>query len=76
MLLAEFTKQGTAAKGYATDLSNAAAVKAAVAAVHKDFGAISVLHWNAFSTASGLSAFLNAPTEQFQNGFDVSVTGK
>lgn len=76
MLRAEFAKQGITAKGYATDLSNAAAVKSAVAAVHADFGAITVLLWNAFSTRSGLNALLSAATEEYQNGFDISVTGE
>jgi NADP-dependent 3-hydroxy acid dehydrogenase YdfG len=44
---------GIAAKGFACDLADTAAVKAMIAEVQAAFGPITVLHWNAYSHAAG-----------------------
>lgn len=76
MLSTDLKQQGITAKGYSTDLSNVAAIKATVAAVHNDFGPISLIFWNPYAAGSGAHGFWNTPTEDFQISYDVSVTGK
>jgi NAD(P)-dependent dehydrogenase (short-subunit alcohol dehydrogenase family) len=61
------------AQSYPTDLQDASAVKATLAAVHQDLGPISVVFWNPYSTPAPL---LTATPEQVQSAYNVTVTGK
>jgi 3-oxoacyl-[acyl-carrier protein] reductase len=59
-------------QAYPTDLTDSAAVKAAIAAVHSDLGPIDLLFWNPVSTPAPL---LTATPEQLGAAYDVTVTG-
>jgi NAD(P)-dependent dehydrogenase (short-subunit alcohol dehydrogenase family) len=63
---------GVTAKGYPTDLTDSAAVKATIAAVQKDLGPVNLLFWNPVSAPAGL---LTATPEQLDSAYDVTVTG-
>lgn len=69
----ELCQSGITAKGFAADLSDAAAVKSAVAAVQSSLGRISMLHWNPYQTL--YAPLLSVTPDQLQSGFNVSVTG-
>jgi 3-oxoacyl-[acyl-carrier protein] reductase len=69
----ELSKSGATAKGFAVDLSDAAAVKASIAAVQGSLGPISTLHWNPYQTL--YAPLLEVTAEQLQSGFNLSVTG-
>lgn len=60
-------------QSYPTDLGDAFAVKATIAAVHQDLGPISVVFWNPYNTPAPL---LTATPEQVQSAYNVTVTGK
>jgi NAD(P)-dependent dehydrogenase (short-subunit alcohol dehydrogenase family) len=60
-------------QSYPTDLGDAAAVKATIAAVQQDLGPISVVFWNPYNTPAAL---LTATPEQLQSAYDVTVTGE
>ncbi|WIA20594.1 hypothetical protein OEZ85_004979 [Tetradesmus obliquus] len=70
---AELCQSGITAKGFAADLSDAAAVKSAVAAVQSSLGRINMLHWNPYQTL--YAPLLSVTPDQLQSGFNVSVTG-
>lgn len=74
LLIAELAAQGITAKGFSTDLSDPAAVKATVAAVHSELGPISVLFWNPYGDAP--AGFLTATPEQLQKEFNLTVVGE
>lgn len=59
-------------QAYPTDLTDSAAVKATIAAVHNDLGPIDVLFWNPVSTPAPL---LTATPEQLGAAYNVTVTG-
>eukprot|EP00775_Hariotina_reticulata_P011478 gene11478-11622_t len=69
---ADLSNTGISAKGYPTDLSDAAAVKAAVAEVQADLGPINVLFWNPYGAVTSI---LSATPEQLQLGYNTSITG-
>lgn len=66
-------EKGIQAAAFATDLGDAAAVTAMIAAVRAQLGAISVLHYNAYTGGSG--DLLSASAEGLRRSFDVSVGG-
>lgn len=59
-------------QGYSTDLTDAEAVKATVAAIERDLGPISLLFWNPVSTPASL---LSSSPEQWMSAYNVTVTG-
>jgi short-subunit dehydrogenase len=61
------------AKGYAADLGDPAAITKLLADVRKDFGAITVLHWNAY--VGGAGDLLKTNADELHKVLDVSVTG-
>ena len=71
-MTADLSKQGIVAKGYSVDLSDASAVKAAVAAVQHDQGPIEIIFWNPYGPVAG---FLEATPEQVISGYNTTVTG-
>lgn len=60
-------------QSYPTDLGDASAVKATIAAVQQDLGPISVVFWNPYNTPAAL---LTATPGQLQSAYNVTVTGK
>jgi NAD(P)-dependent dehydrogenase (short-subunit alcohol dehydrogenase family) len=60
-------------QSYPTDLGDASAVKATIAAVQQDLGPISVVFWNPLPT---LAPLLTATPEQLQSAYNVPVTGE
>jgi len=66
-------EKGIQAAAFATDLGDAKAVTAMIAAVRAQLGAISVLHYNAYTGGSG--DLLSASAEGLRRSFDVSVGG-
>lgn len=66
------TKRITAG-AFVADLSDPAAVKTLVGQVREKLGAISVLHWNAYSSTAG--DLLSADVAAVRNALDVAVTG-
>lgn len=65
--------KGVKAAAFTADLGAPAAVKALIPQVREQLGPISVLHWNAYSSAAG--DLLSADTAAIHNVFDVAVTG-
>jgi NAD(P)-dependent dehydrogenase (short-subunit alcohol dehydrogenase family) len=59
-------------QAYPTDLTEAAAVKATIAAVQSDLGPVDLLFWNPISTPAPL---LTATPEQLTSAYNVTVTG-
>lgn len=70
--VADFKAEGITAKAYPRDLTDSAAVKATITAVHSDLGPIDLLFWNPVSTPAPL---LTATPEQLVAAYDVTVTG-
>jgi hypothetical protein len=70
---AELTNSGATTKGFAADLSDAAAVKATIAAVRDSMGPVSMLHWNPYQPL--YAPLLDVTPAQLQSGFNVSVKG-
>jgi len=71
--VAALSEKGIQAAAFPTDLGDAAAVAATIAAVREKFGPISVLHYNAYTGGSG--DLLTASAQGLRHSFDVSVTG-
>jgi NADP-dependent 3-hydroxy acid dehydrogenase YdfG len=68
-----FQAQDVAAKGFACDLGDAAAVKALFADVQKSLGPATVVHWNAYHGSAG--DLMSASADELRAAFNVSVTG-
>lgn len=71
-LPAEYIKAGFTAKGYPTDLSDAAAVTATIQDIQRDLGPVSLLFWNPVAPPAALPT---ATPEQLTGAFTVTVTG-
>jgi len=71
--VAALEAKGITAAAFTADLGDPAAAKAVVGAVRAKLGAISVLHWNAYSRAAG--DLLNADVAAVHSALDVAVTG-
>lgn len=70
---AELSKVGITAKGYATDLADAAAVKRTIADIQHGLGPINILHYNAYvAMPAGL---LEIKPEELLAQYNVLVTG-
>lgn len=69
---ADLEECGVKAKGYAVDLSDAAAVRPAIAAVQDELGSVDVLFWNAAGYGAGL---LTATPDKTISAFNCTVTG-
>jgi NAD(P)-dependent dehydrogenase (short-subunit alcohol dehydrogenase family) len=69
---AELAGSGGHAKGYASDLTDPAAVKAAIASIQGDLGPVDLLFWNAAGYGAGL---LTATPDKTVNAFNCTVTG-
>jgi NADP-dependent 3-hydroxy acid dehydrogenase YdfG len=67
------TDAGVTAKGFACDLSDAAAVKKTVADVRASLGPVTVIHYNAYG--SGAGDLLTSEVDDFKRVLDVAVSG-
>ncbi len=65
--------KGITAVSFVADLGDPAAVKTLIGRVREKLGGISVLHWNAYSSAAG--DLLQADVAAVHNALDVAVTG-
>ncbi len=65
--------QGVTAGAFVADLGDPTAAKAVVGEVREKLGPISVLHWNAYSSAAG--DLLSADAAAIHSALDVAVTG-
>ena len=65
--------KGIKAAAFPTDLGAPAAVKALVGKVREKLGAISAVHWNAYSSAAG--DLLTADVAALHSAFDIAITG-
>ncbi len=65
--------KGITAAAFVADLGDPAAVKTLIGKVREKLGAISVLHWNAYSSAAG--DLLSADVAAVHSALDVAVTG-
>eukprot|EP00878_Enallax_costatus_P010990 GHUV01011478.1.p1 GENE.GHUV01011478.1~~GHUV01011478.1.p1 ORF type:complete len:252 (+),score=66.34 GHUV01011478.1:1310-2065(+) len=71
--VADLSKAGITAKGYACDLADAALVKRTVAAIQQDLGPINILHYNAYVAVP--ARLMDITPQQLQDQYNVQVTG-
>lgn len=69
---ADLTKAGMTAKGYTVDLSDPAAVKAAISSAQRDLGPTSLLFWNPVGPSA---PFQTATPAETISAFNTTVTG-
>lgn len=70
---AKLGEAGVTAKGFACDLADPAALKAALGAAASELGPVSVVHYNAYG--GGFGDLLALSPEALRAAFDISVTG-
>ncbi|AXY24143.1 SDR family NAD(P)-dependent oxidoreductase [Komagataeibacter saccharivorans] len=70
---AQFKVEGIEAHAYSANLADPEAVTRTIAQIEADLGAISTLHWNAFTYAAG--NLLEATTVELQSLLDITLHG-
>jgi NADP-dependent 3-hydroxy acid dehydrogenase YdfG len=68
----DLTRKGITAKAYVADLSNPAQAAWVVGEVRNELGAVTSLHWNAFSGGAG--DLLNSDPSAIRSALDLSTT--
>jgi NADP-dependent 3-hydroxy acid dehydrogenase YdfG len=71
--VSDLARDGISAAAFATDVRNTNAVVGLVEKVRENVGAISVIHWNAYTAGGG--DLLNASLDDIRQPFDTAVTG-